>query len=91
MTVTTKDLLRSLASTVCPACGGKKNASMTLCSRDYHRLPATTAVALYRRVGAGYEEAIAEAFRYLRAGDFILPPPALAEPAKAIDPNLWGA
>lgn len=62
----TRDLLRSLMSTICPACGNVKATRQTLCRKDYYALPPQTRKALYQRVGEGYEEAIAQAFDALK-------------------------
>lgn len=58
-------LVKSLASTVCPACGGWKKPRMSLCSRDYRSLSKDCQLALYRRVGSGYEQALVAALRQL--------------------------
>lgn len=67
-TVETLKLLRELAGTVC-RCGAKKKSRQTFCGRCYHSLPRSVALALYRRVGDGYEEAYAKALKHLKAGE----------------------
>jgi hypothetical protein len=69
----TRDLLASLSSTVCPACGQLKGSRMTLCRQHYYALPNPMRKALYNRVGEGYEEALAAALDYLGADQFHLP------------------
>lgn len=66
-------LVRSLHSMVCPACGRRKKYGHTLCGRDYRALPPLMRTALYLRIGAGYERAITEAMDRLGATTFILP------------------
>ena len=58
-------LIESLGSTVCPACGGPKNRGHTFCSRDYFTLTKQGRTALYQRVGDGYEEAFSAALKKL--------------------------
>jgi hypothetical protein len=65
-----KQCVRSLNSTICPACGGTKNRAMSLCRRDYYKLPAAMRKAQYARVGSGYEEAMSEALHFLGAEIF---------------------
>jgi hypothetical protein len=60
----------SLRSTTCPACGGAKGRAKSLCYPQYKKLPRAMRAALYARVGAGYEEALLDAFRYLDAETF---------------------
>jgi len=60
-----RTLVRSLRDTDCPACGGEKRANNSLCRRCYFGISHATRTALYDRVGAGYETAIAGAFREL--------------------------
>ena len=68
------DLIRSLRSQVCPVCGYFKKSGISMCHFDYKRLSKSRQLALYDRIGEGYEEAIAEAFKALDAPHFILPP-----------------
>lgn len=69
----TRDLMRSLMSTICPACGNVKATRQTLCRKDYYALPPANRKALYQRVGEGYEEAVALAFDVLKVGTPHLP------------------
>lgn len=59
------DALRSLFSTLCPACGKSKVARQTLCRADFMKLPAGQRKHLYDGTGEGYEEAIEAAFKSL--------------------------
>ncbi len=59
-------LVASLRSTVCPCCGGRKKEGHTLCGVDYGRLSPRLRVRLYDELGRGYEEAVTEAFEFLR-------------------------
>jgi hypothetical protein len=67
-------LCRSLASTVCPACGQWKKPRQTLCGKDYASIPRRLQKALYNRVGAGYEEAVESAMKELGITEFKMPP-----------------
>lgn len=60
------------------ACGRSKKRGMTLCWNDYVSLPKPHQCALYRKVLAGYEEAVAEALAYLQADKFHEPAPTPA-------------
>ena len=51
-----RDLLRELAGTTC-RCGATKRARNTFCAACYVALPPPMRRALYRPIGAGYEEA----------------------------------
>lgn len=73
MTPNRQDLLASLMSTVCPACGQEKHVRNTLCRKHYYSLPGDMRKALYHRLGAGYEEAVAAALEFLGADQFHLP------------------
>ena len=70
----TRDLIVSLASDTCPVCGRPKEPRQTLCRSDYFRLPRPIRVALYDRIGDGYEEAIQRAFGRLGVTEFRMPP-----------------
>jgi hypothetical protein len=69
-----QSLVESLRSTVCPACGGKKNRAQTFCGNDYYSIPPAARKALYNRLGKGYREAVAVAMDLLGASQFYLPP-----------------
>jgi len=58
------ELLEELRGETC-RCGKKKVSMQTLCRKDYMSLPPGMRQALYRRVGAGYEEAYEAACEYL--------------------------
>lgn len=70
----TPDLIASLSSDLCPACGGHKKPAQSLCVKDYRRLPKARQQALYNRIGEGYEQAMTDAFNVLGLIDFHLPP-----------------
>lgn len=70
--VTPRHLVASLASDLCPACGGNKSPSQTFCYRDYRRLPKVMQQALYNRLGNGYEQAVREAMRHLDEAAFCI-------------------
>lgn len=72
---TDRDLVESLRSTVCPACGRTKKTRQTLCLSDYRRLPHGQRVALYDLLGDGYREAIGAAFVTLKVSEFRTPEP----------------
>jgi hypothetical protein len=63
--VTTRELIDSLCSNLCPACGRGKVARKTLCGHCYHALPRGLQKALYNRLGEGYSEAVDEALHQL--------------------------
>jgi hypothetical protein len=71
--VTPMQLVESLRRTVCPMCGDVKKAFQTLCVGDYRELPHGRKMALYDRLGEGYEEAVAAAFKARGVTNFILP------------------
>ena len=54
-------LIDSLRSDRCPACGGTKKPGQTFCRADYRRLTAAEKHRLHDPVGNGYEEAVAAA------------------------------
>ena len=64
---TTREMLGSLAGTVCPFCGGTKKPHQSLCGHDYHALPEQIKEDLYRRFGTGYEQALWRALDFLEA------------------------
>lgn len=63
----------SLRSDVCPHCGGHKSPHKSICFRSWSKLPGFMKQALYRRVGEGYEAALAQALDYLGCKTFITP------------------
>jgi hypothetical protein len=74
-------LLESLASTVCPACAGKKKRRETFCSRDYYQLPREDRRALYGTVASGrYRPAVLSAMKTFNLTEFHMPPEP--EPAR---------
>lgn len=61
---------------------------MTFCNKDYWRLSPGLRTALYRKVGHGYEEAVANAMAYLKSGNVDVPPTAKpVEPLEAAKPT----
>jgi len=60
----TRALLHELLGRVC-FCGAKKRARQTFCRACFFRLPKPLATPLYHRFGQAYEEAYAEARRFL--------------------------
>lgn len=65
--VAVKDLkfyIKELRSDGC-LCGSKKTPGHSFCYRCYKRLPAEMKTALYKSMGAGYEEAYEAAAEYL--------------------------
>lgn len=75
MNLDRNQLLLSLASAICPACGKTKRAKQTLCQPCFHRLPGAERARLYDGLGAGYERAVAIALEMLGARQLILPKP----------------
>jgi hypothetical protein len=59
------EILDSLGSTTCEACGGKKSRGKSHCRDCYFLLPPRLRNALYRRFGEGYEEAYEESLKFL--------------------------
>lgn len=62
-------MIRSLSSGDCPACGGRKREKMSLCNGCYHKLDKDVQRRLYSRIGCGYEAAFREAIKALRPSD----------------------
>lgn len=71
--VTDRQLVRSLRSARCPACGGPKDAGKTFCGLDYFNLTQATRKSLYRLIGDGYREAVLCAMAQLKSTMMILP------------------
>lgn len=67
-------LVTSLRSDLCPACGGTKKPAQTLCRLCYIALPRRKRLALYDRLGEGYQEAVTAALDELGKAEFIVPP-----------------
>jgi hypothetical protein len=57
-------LYQELMGTTC-RCGQPKDSKKTLCSRCYYKLPPVMRMALYQRMGEGYEEAYERASKFL--------------------------
>lgn len=66
-------LIDSLYSTTCLACGERKRAEQTFCFRCYGTLPRPMGIALYHRVGKGYEPAVLRALNFLQVEKIHLP------------------
>jgi hypothetical protein len=60
-------ILTELAGGAC-RCGSAKKPRQAFCKSCYQRLPRLRRVALYKRVGEGYEQAYAAACEYLDLG-----------------------
>jgi hypothetical protein len=73
LTPDTRELARSLASRVCPACGRGKKPRQTFCIKCYYFLSRDDRASLYARVGEGYENAVTRAMKLLGKTQFILP------------------
>lgn len=67
------DLVRSLRSTVCPACGGPKQPRQTFCRQDYFALSKHRRQSLYDPLGSGYAEAVVAAMGLLGRDEFKMP------------------
>lgn len=59
------DILREFVSLKCSACGGGKQKNTGFCGRCYHRLPQQLKDSLWRRFGAGFEEAFEASAKWL--------------------------
>lgn len=70
----TVQVLASLTSRTCPACGKLKMPKRTLCQLCYRGLPKPLQIALYARAGRGYESNVQQAFDALGLTEFHLPP-----------------
>ncbi len=66
MNAATKDILRELAGIHC-RCGANKQPRNTFCQRCFYTLPKEKRNDLYKRIGAGYEEAYEAACEFLNA------------------------
>lgn len=71
--LTCLNLVRSLKSTRCPACGQTKGGAKTFCYACFAKLAPDQQRALYQRLDDGYETALLRALRVLGARQFILP------------------
>jgi hypothetical protein len=60
-------ILEDFLGSVCSGCGGKKKPKMSHCRNCYYALPQQMRLALYRRFGAGYEQAFEESKKFLAA------------------------
>lgn len=60
-----RQLLASLGSQICPACGSGKRVRQTLCYPCFRAISPGTKRHLYLPLGSGYEEAVFVAFREL--------------------------
>lgn len=77
-----ENLVRSLRSIRCPACGAMKKKRQTFCGDCYFKLPAQAQRDLYRGLEDGYESYVLRALRTLGVTRFILPDDA---------PGEWGS
>ncbi len=62
---TTRAMVASLGSRLCPACAGEKKCRQTFCSACYYKLPEELRRSLYAQVGQGYERAVESAMIHL--------------------------
>ena len=70
--ISERELVTSLASNKCPACGRHKRERQTFCGADYFRLPKEMQRSLYNGLDAGYAEAVSAAMHRLGANTFQL-------------------
>lgn len=63
--VKTRDAVLSLRGLHCPGCQGFKKPAQTLCFTCYQKLSRAQRQNLYKRVGQGYEAAVASALQTL--------------------------
>ncbi|MCA1591819.1 MAG: hypothetical protein LC754_04025 [Acidobacteria bacterium] len=59
------EILHSLGSTTCAACGKSKRPKMSHCRACYYALPPKMRSALYQGFGDGYEEAFEDSLKFL--------------------------
>lgn len=71
--LTPVNLVRSLRSCVCPACGGPKGRRKTFCLDCFNQLSPDNQRQLYQGLEQGYETAVLRALRVLGVTRFILP------------------
>jgi hypothetical protein len=70
-----RELVRSLYSDVCPACGGSKASGHSVCYRRcWRRLSKDLRGKLYQRIGQGYEAAFLAAMTTLGTTELHLQP-----------------
>jgi hypothetical protein len=62
-----RSILEDFLGDTCSGCSGKKKPKMSHCRNCYYALPRHMQLALYRRFGAGYEEAFEESTKFLQA------------------------
>ena len=60
------EMLQSLKSSSCPACGGGKGARKSFCYRCFGLLPWVMKGDLYKRFGDGYEDAFDYALKWIK-------------------------
>ena len=60
-----KTILEDFLGTECSGCGGVKSSKHSHCNKCYYRLLKVMRNNLYKRFGAGYEEAFKESQNYL--------------------------
>ena len=70
MTISKQQMLDSLYSNTCPACGDHKGEQKSLCYQCFSRLPGKVKNDLYQRFGHGYEPAFEQAMGCLGAKRF---------------------
>lgn len=63
-----EEALDDLFGTTCKSCGREKPMGMAHCRKCFFSLPRPMRSALYREIGAGYEEAYTASLAHLRNG-----------------------
>jgi hypothetical protein len=63
-------LIQSLRGDLCPMCAKSKRPAQTMCPACYAKLPGQLKKDLYKRVGAGYEQAVEAAMTSLGVTEF---------------------
>ncbi|QOV90916.1 hypothetical protein [Humisphaera borealis] len=63
--VSAADAVLSLRGSFCPGCRGRKKPKQTVCFECYSKLSRPQRQNLYKRVGSGYEAAVASALQTL--------------------------
>lgn len=66
LTVHRLKLIEKLQATTCEVCSKAKDTRKSFCRSCYRKLQPETKEALYRRIGAGYEDTHAQALKELR-------------------------
>ena len=70
------EMVASLRSGICPACGRGKIVKQSVCRACYIALPSCVRARLYKGIGKGYEQAFGDAMASLKVEALQLPPGA---------------